>query len=1185
VVSIGASTFEFESAIKKASQSLKGLQTDVKLLSPAFDAVGRAIKVVGVAIIGAFVAGGVSALASAAKIETYRNSLTTLLGSSQKAGEAVASALALASKTPFTDEQLLAASVSLTKFGQDASKVLPQVANMAAAVGGDVSAAAESYGRFLLGQTKALSAYGINKAMVLKEGAATEQGIQIANEKGQIVNEAAFETALLSLIDKRSKDGAALAANSIAGLKKSLFDVADDALRTMAGVTEEGGIMAGGLADTFKKAVKTIIAQIEEWKANGSLQEWADKVGKAITAFFNGAKIVFEWLVNIAQWIAKYWQAIVPVMAAVVGAFVGFKIVSTYVTLATTAIKLFGSAASIAALGPIALIIGAVATLTAGVVYLIEKLNQQKALLNSMTAAGMAAYDTETLNTGTSMTDAGQDPTAYYASRVAGHQKYVDAIKQQNDDLAKTALASRNATSVAYAKEKQDEYAKTVANNAKTVAQDADLANKIYDLTHTTLQAKLHAIDVQAKADLAAGKNEVQVAEWVRVAKAAANKDAYDASAKLTEAATKKTAEEATKILGVNTDLNDKIYKLSHTTVEDQIYDLAKERDAAIADGGSKLKADQAYTLAAKKVYDDARKEKAAADKDAADKAAAVAKEAADKTLQAQKDAQDKYLASLADYVSKQKDVFSALTSIIIDNYSVQKDTAVSAIEKTRDDTVNALDDMITARQDALSSTLDAISQEKDATLNALNDMISKRQDELSSTLDALDNEKTAVVNAVEKERDATLNALDDMINKRQDELSSTLDAISEEKAAVLGQYDEQIQALQDANAIVQNADTIAGLQSDIVTAQHDIVYAETAADRIAAQKSLNDAKVALDKEMYTESYNAQIASLQKQKQSASDTYDAKKTLAQKTGDAEIQTLRDTVTAAKTSYADQLTSANAYYAAEKTLVQTAGNLQLQQLRDLVTSTQTSYAAMTTAAQTAGNIEIQQLKDVVIAEQKSADARLVFINTFYDQKLATANINADAEKLLATLTSDQIFAMLEAKLPGYAALGAQYGNALYSNVLAAQGAMTALQQTAVQVQPNGKAPAGLSVGTTVATAGGNYSITAVKPDGSYTSVPTTTVAPTLNLGGASGGRALMAHALGGYFTTPHIGLIAEKGPEYVVPQSQAAEFASKMGGSDVAAGLRQLGLKMDTLIFATRQVAPGVGSVINGLGRA
>jgi hypothetical protein len=717
IVSIGANTAEFESNLKKASTQLKGFSNDVKLLSPGFDAIGRAIKVVGTAIIGAFVAGGTAALASGQIIEKYRMSLTTLMGSSKAAGEAVASALNLASKTPFSDDQLLAATVALTKFGQDAKTVLPQVADMAAATNGDVEAAAAAFGGFLQGRVKALASYGITKAAVLAEGAATEQGIQIANQKGTIINEAAYSAALLSLMDKRFKAGAELQATSLGGLIKGMKDTGEDILRTIAGFADDGTVRAGSLFDFVKQGITAVLAKVEEWKANGSLQRWATDVGNAIMVFFNGAKTVFEWLVNIADFIGQHWQPLVAIIGGVVGAFLAFKGVETYVTLAATAIKLFGSAASIAALGPIALIIGAVATLAAGVVYLIEKLNQERALLNSLTMEGMAEYDRVTNVTGTQMTDAGQDPTAWYASRVAGHQKYVDAIKQQNDQLARDALASRNATSAAYAKEQQDEYAKTVATNAATVALDTALANDIYKLTHTKLLNDLYVIDTKAKADLAAGKNEVQVAEWVKVSKIAAYKEAADASAKLTEAATKKTAEEAVKILGINADLNDQIYKLSHTTVEGQIYDLAKARDAAIAAGGSKLAAEKVYALEVAKV-----------EKEAADKVAAAWETANDKQVQDVKDTYDEYIAALASYADKQKDVQGALTQAIIDNYGVQEDAAVSALEKERDTAIDTINDQIDARNRQLETTLGNISKEKDAWMSFYDKDISELQ-------------------------------------------------------------------------------------------------------------------------------------------------------------------------------------------------------------------------------------------------------------------------------------------------------------------------------------------------------------------------------------------------------------------------------------------------------------------------
>jgi TP901 family phage tail tape measure protein len=41
-----------------------------------------------------------------------------------------------------------------------------------------------------------------------------------------------------------------------------------------------------------------------------------------------------------------------------------------------------------------------------------------------------------------------------------------------------------------------------------------------------------------------------------------------------------------------------------------------------------------------------------------------------------------------------------------------------------------------------------------------------------------------------------------------------------------------------------------------------------------------------------------------------------------------------------------------------------------------------------------------------------------------------------------------------------------------------------------------------------------------------------------------------HANGGYFTTPHIAAIAEAGPEWIVPENRAAEFAGRMGAMPV-----------------------------------
>lgn len=568
------------------------------------------------------------------------------------------------------------------------------------------------------------------------------------------------------------------------------------------------------------------------------------------------------------------------------------------------------------------------------------------------------------------------------------------------------ATKEASATNIQIAKDALDAYDQVTKANRKTMEGDAIQAQALaaYDkqraqdrialeknVQHEIDGVRGAAMDKQAVGQIKAQKDAAAAAKAAAAAVALAEQQARDAKTAAEKAAAaealkiaQKHAEEVAK---VNTDLNDKIYKLSHTTVEGQIYDLAKERDAAIAAGGSKLKADEAYTLAAKQVYDDARKAKAAADKDALDKATAAATAA-----------QDKYLASVKDYASKQKDVLSTLTSTIIDNYGIQK---------------------------------------------------------------------TAAINAVEKERDAVVNALDDMIDKRQDELDATLDAISKEKSAALGQFDDQIQALQDSHRTSQDAITVA-------TLRENVIYATTAQGRKQAQ-------AALDKELADESYYTQLSSLQKQKQTTSDTYDAETKMAQSAADRELQSLKDSVTAVQKSEAD---------------------------------------------------------------------RLVYVSGYYDNLMLLRNADAEAEKLLAGTTQTDIIAMLKSRLAEWKGLGTQIGDSMYSGLQSALGAFASL---------------------------------GVAPNVPGTSLP---MSSTWNQGaGQAGYGGFPVHGDGGYFTTPHIGIIAEKGPEFVVPQSQASSFAQQMGGSDTAAQQRQMMLKMDAILSAIRQVAPGVGSAVNGLGRA
>jgi len=758
IVQIGANSAEFEQEITKVSKQLKAFQKETKGLEPVMDGIGRALKVVGIAAVAAFAAGGTAAFASGKVIEQYRLSLTTLMGSSKAAGEAVANALALAGKTPFTDDQLLAATIALTKFGQSAQSVLPQVANMAAATNKDVTEAAEAFGAFLQGRVKALASYGITKAAVLAEGAATEQGIQITNQKGQIVNEQAYSKALLSLMDKRFKDGALLQSNSLNGLVIRVKDAMEDALRTVAGFASDGTIRVGSFFDLFKKGVTEVIAKIEEWQASGQLQEWADKVGKALAAFFTGAKVVFNWLGNIATWIADNWTAITAVLGAVLGAFLAFKVVTGIVsgiTIALGALKaILVVTNGVLALTPLGAIMIAVAALTAVVILATTAWKRFK---ESMTLTADAS-----------------------ATNIEIYKKQLEAF----DALTANGIALR----------KQDGASvKVLADyEAARAKERVPLEKKVYDEIAAVRGA---AYNKQAQAEIDAADRIAAAEKQQRDAKTAADKAAADVAL----AAAKTNAE---KVAKVSSDLGDKIYKLTHTAVQNQIYDLEKEVAAMIAGGAKKLDAEKYYALASKKIYADAAEAKATAEKEAADKAAKAWDDANAKQIQDVKDTYDAYIDALGDYADKQKDVQGALTQAIIDNYSTQEDAAVSALESERDTAIDTINDQIDARNRQLETTLNNISIEKDAALGIFDTQIQALQDAHAATERA---ERVAGLRAdvasatTAEERLKTQKALDKEL--ADEAYSDQLEGLRKQRAAASDFWDAQTKAAQTVAA------------------------------------------------------------------------------------------------------------------------------------------------------------------------------------------------------------------------------------------------------------------------------------------------------------------------------------------------------------------------------------------------
>lgn len=148
--------------------------------------------------------------------------------------------------------------------------------------------------------------------------------------------------------------------------------------------------------------------------------------------------------------------------------------------------------------------------------------------------------------------------------------------------------------------------------------------------------------------------------------------DASDKIAKDAKAAAEKVAqaakEAAAAIEQARQGVADKIFALTHTDLENSLRVIAQERDANIAAHVPKMEAEALYQAAKSKLIADADKESAA-------KALATEKEAAE----------------------NRKAVINALTQTIIDNYQLQENAAVKALEGERDARVSAINDQIEA--------------------------------------------------------------------------------------------------------------------------------------------------------------------------------------------------------------------------------------------------------------------------------------------------------------------------------------------------------------------------------------------------------------------------------------------------------------------------------------------------------
>ena len=259
-------------------------------------------------------------LSEAMDLEGYRLQLETATKDTQKASEIMQYAINLANKTPFEGGELVEGAAKFEAMGMAAQKWLPLAGGMAAATNKSFDQATEALIDAQNGELERLKEFGITKAKIVEQGEKMFAGVQLVNNKGQIVNQEKFNEALISLMQERFGGGMEKQATTMKGLWSTVTGVTKSALATITGIATDGSIRSGSALDMLKDKVQLLAGKLEEWQQNGTLDRIAQQFDQGLA---RGAELVgnaFQWVLDhgdtIKRWVVGLGTALALVKVA-----------------------------------------------------------------------------------------------------------------------------------------------------------------------------------------------------------------------------------------------------------------------------------------------------------------------------------------------------------------------------------------------------------------------------------------------------------------------------------------------------------------------------------------------------------------------------------------------------------------------------------------------------------------------------------------------------------------------------------------------------------------------------------------------------------------------------------------------------------------------------------------------------
>ena len=235
-----------------------------------------------------------------AELENYRDILTSVFRSQERANEEMQAAIAFAAQTPYAIPEIVEATARLETYGIAAREVLGAVGDMAAATGKSLMSAVEAYVDASVGEFERLKEFGIRKEMLVPYGLRLDT-------KGAIEDLGSVTTALFAFMSKWEGQMNVMS-TSFRGMASNLRDVWSGML----------GMLAQPLFDQLKIEMRGLLDWIAKIRAEGQLdkilQGWAEagqlamqRMSAAISA---AGPAILDWIQQSGKAVADFIRSL-----------------------------------------------------------------------------------------------------------------------------------------------------------------------------------------------------------------------------------------------------------------------------------------------------------------------------------------------------------------------------------------------------------------------------------------------------------------------------------------------------------------------------------------------------------------------------------------------------------------------------------------------------------------------------------------------------------------------------------------------------------------------------------------------------------------------------------------------------------------------------------------------------------